>query len=205
MSIMCVSYQKIEDQRIHFSVFLINRIGLVDIHSFIAGPLALFQYGLYSAFMGCFVYCVLGTAKDITLGPTAIMSLMTATFATSPVTGDATLAVVLTLMCGIVQFVMSILHVGGYTSTECGIVYLETPLTVFNIMQLIVHCFVVVSVNCVDVLIIRLWVKWCMLATVWLQMYKECVASTHTLTECLSLIYMLLFQGFWSTLSRCLS
>ncbi|KAK2175762.1 hypothetical protein NP493_709g02012 [Ridgeia piscesae] len=70
------------------------------------------QYGLYSAFMGCFVYCVLGTAKDITLGPTAIMSLMTATFATSPVTGDATLAVVLTLMCGIVQFVMAILHVG---------------------------------------------------------------------------------------------
>ncbi|KAI0234937.1 Sodium-independent sulfate anion transporter [Lamellibrachia satsuma] len=70
------------------------------------------QYGLYSAFMGCFVYCIFGTAKDITLGPTAIMSLMTATFATSPVTGDATLAVVLTLMCGIVQFIMSVLHVG---------------------------------------------------------------------------------------------
>ncbi|EDO34158.1 predicted protein, partial [Nematostella vectensis] len=32
------------------------------------------QYGLYSAFMGCFVYCVFGTSKDITLGPTAIMS-----------------------------------------------------------------------------------------------------------------------------------
>ncbi len=34
------------------------------------------QYGLYSAFIGLFVYLVLGTAKDITLGPTAIMSLM---------------------------------------------------------------------------------------------------------------------------------
>jgi len=35
------------------------------------------QYGLYSAFMGCFVYCVFGSAKDITIGPTAIMALMT--------------------------------------------------------------------------------------------------------------------------------
>ena len=35
------------------------------------------QYGLYSAFMGCFVYCVFGSSKDITIGPTAIMALMT--------------------------------------------------------------------------------------------------------------------------------
>ena len=37
------------------------------------------QYGLYSAFMGCFTYCVFGSAKDITIGPTAIMALMTNT------------------------------------------------------------------------------------------------------------------------------
>ncbi|XP_052890352.1 sodium-independent sulfate anion transporter-like [Anopheles moucheti] len=34
------------------------------------------QYGLYSAFMGCFVYFLLGSCKDVTIGPTAIMSLM---------------------------------------------------------------------------------------------------------------------------------
>lgn len=34
------------------------------------------QYGLYSSFMGCFVYAIFGSAKDITIGPTAIMSLM---------------------------------------------------------------------------------------------------------------------------------
>ncbi|XP_050094860.1 sodium-independent sulfate anion transporter-like [Anopheles aquasalis] len=34
------------------------------------------QYGLYSAFMGCFVYCIFGSCKDVTIGPTAIMSLM---------------------------------------------------------------------------------------------------------------------------------
>lgn len=70
------------------------------------------QYGLYSAFMGVFVYCILGTAKDITLGPTAIMSLMTAAFAKSPVEKDPTYAIILCLMCGIVQFVMGVLNLG---------------------------------------------------------------------------------------------
>ncbi|KAL4240737.1 hypothetical protein ACF0H5_001525 [Mactra antiquata] len=70
------------------------------------------QYGLYSAFMGCFVYTILGTSKDITLGPTAIMSLMTAAFAASPVEGDATYAIVLCLFCGGVQFLMGFLHLG---------------------------------------------------------------------------------------------
>ncbi|ESP01400.1 hypothetical protein LOTGIDRAFT_212898 [Lottia gigantea] len=70
------------------------------------------QYGLYSSFMGCFVYCFLGTSKDITLGPTAIMSLMTGTFAISPIPNDATYAIILTLMCGVVQLVMGLLNLG---------------------------------------------------------------------------------------------
>ncbi|XP_076459235.1 sodium-independent sulfate anion transporter-like isoform X2 [Babylonia areolata] len=70
------------------------------------------QYGLYSAFMGCFVYMFLGTSKDVTLGPTAIMSLMTSIFATSPISKDPTLALVLTLMCGLVQLLMGVLNLG---------------------------------------------------------------------------------------------
>ncbi|XP_071132678.1 sodium-independent sulfate anion transporter-like isoform X2 [Mytilus edulis] len=70
------------------------------------------QYGLYSAFMGCFIYTFLGTSKDITLGPTAIMSLMTATFAMSPIKGDATYAIVLCLMTGVVQLAMGLLNLG---------------------------------------------------------------------------------------------
>lgn len=34
------------------------------------------EYGLYSGFMGCFIYTFFGSCKDITIGPTAIMSLM---------------------------------------------------------------------------------------------------------------------------------
>ncbi|CAB0038961.1 unnamed protein product [Trichogramma brassicae] len=35
------------------------------------------QYGLYSSFMGCFVYIIFGSVKDVTVGPTAIMGLLT--------------------------------------------------------------------------------------------------------------------------------
>ena len=35
------------------------------------------EYGLYSAFMGCFMYMIFGSCKDITIGPTAIMAIMT--------------------------------------------------------------------------------------------------------------------------------
>ncbi|XP_055918098.1 sodium-independent sulfate anion transporter isoform X2 [Eupeodes corollae] len=41
------------------------------------------QYGLYSAFMGCFVYILFGSCKDVTVGPTAIMALMVQGHATS--------------------------------------------------------------------------------------------------------------------------
>ncbi|KAG2461063.1 S2611 protein, partial [Polypterus senegalus] len=64
------------------------------------------QYGLYSSFMGCFVYCVLGTSKDITLGPTAIMSLLCASY----IDHDPVYAVLLTFLCGIIQCVTGILH-----------------------------------------------------------------------------------------------
>ena len=33
-------------------------------------------FGLYSAFMGCFFYFILGTSKDLAIGPTAVMSLI---------------------------------------------------------------------------------------------------------------------------------
>ena len=39
---------------------------------------AVFRYGLFSSFMGLFVYCVLGTSKDVSIGPTAIVSLIVA-------------------------------------------------------------------------------------------------------------------------------
>ena len=102
------------------------KISILEFYLFIC---FIVQYGLYSAFMGCFIYCFLGTSKDITLGPTAIMSLMTATFCAytnypshlkeheiqelqayfNPIQ-----AVVLSLFSGVVQFLMGALHIGSY-------------------------------------------------------------------------------------------
>lgn len=66
------------------------------------------QYGLYSSFMGCFIYCFLGTSKDITLGPTAIMSLLISLYAHK----DPTYAVLLTFLSGCIQLAMAVLHLG---------------------------------------------------------------------------------------------
>lgn len=68
--------------------------------------------------MGCFIYFLFGTSKDITLGPTAIMSLMTALFAATPVNvegepGNPTYAIILSFTSGIVQLLMGILSLGN--------------------------------------------------------------------------------------------
>ncbi|XP_045476525.1 sodium-independent sulfate anion transporter-like [Harmonia axyridis] len=67
------------------------------------------QYGLYSAFVGCFVYAIFGTCKDITIGPTALMSLMTY----QQVMGrNSDYAILLCFLSGIIQLLMAILHLG---------------------------------------------------------------------------------------------
>ncbi|XP_072319560.1 sodium-independent sulfate anion transporter [Eucyclogobius newberryi] len=66
------------------------------------------QFGLYSAFMGGFIYMFLGTSKDVTLGPTAIMSLL----CFSVVGGEPHRAVLLSLLCGLIQATMALLRLG---------------------------------------------------------------------------------------------
>ncbi|XP_072931937.1 sodium-independent sulfate anion transporter [Epargyreus clarus] len=67
------------------------------------------QYGLYSSFMGCFVYIIFGSCKDITLGPTALLALMTY----EQIQGrNFDYAVLLCFLTGVVQLVMGVLHLG---------------------------------------------------------------------------------------------
>jgi sodium-independent sulfate anion transporter 11 len=96
------------------------------------------QYGLYSSFMGVFVYCLLGTSKDITLGkhfnaflfllrsfsgPTAIMSMLVAQFCSRPDSwpteypaaisqSDPALAVNLTMLTGLILVILGVLNLG---------------------------------------------------------------------------------------------
>ena len=69
--------------------------------------------------MGCFVYAVLGTSKDIAIGPVAIVSLLVSSFALSPVPGDATYAIIVSLVSGAIQLLVGFLHIG---ESNCHVV-----------------------------------------------------------------------------------
>ncbi|XP_072044570.1 sodium-independent sulfate anion transporter-like isoform X2 [Amphiura filiformis] len=77
------------------------------------------QYGLYSAFMGCFVYFFLGTSKDVSVGPTAIMSLLVSMYGEKD-PNDKELhlpeyAVLMAFICGCIQFALGFFHLGALT------------------------------------------------------------------------------------------
>lgn len=59
--------------------------------------------------MGVFVYCLLGTSKDVTVGPTAVMCLMVAEYSRH---GDPNYAILLALLSGIIQIIMGFLDLG---------------------------------------------------------------------------------------------
>ncbi|XP_012526605.1 sodium-independent sulfate anion transporter [Monomorium pharaonis] len=67
------------------------------------------QYGLYSSFMGCFVYLVFGGSKDVTVGPTAIMALMVQKYVTG--LGED-FAVLMCFLSGAIITIMGVLHLG---------------------------------------------------------------------------------------------
>jgi sodium-independent sulfate anion transporter 11 len=78
----------------------------------ICGNVALLQYGLYSSFMSCFVYIFLGSCKDITIGPTAIMGIMTNPFV---VQNNPDFAVLLCFLVGCVMVLVGSLRLGKST------------------------------------------------------------------------------------------
>ncbi|CAL1675363.1 unnamed protein product [Lasius platythorax] len=69
------------------------------------------QYGLYGSFLGCFIYVIFGSCKDIPMGPTAIISLLTyqtISHLDSPVQH----AILLCFIAGIVELIMGIFGLG---------------------------------------------------------------------------------------------
>lgn len=67
------------------------------------------QYGLYSAFMGAMVYVIFGSCKDITIGPTALMALMTHDYVRGR---NADFAILLAFLAGCLQLLMACLRLG---------------------------------------------------------------------------------------------
>jgi hypothetical protein len=67
------------------------------------------QYGLYSSFLGCFVYIIFGSCKDVPMGPTAIAALLTYQAVNSK--GPAH-AILLCFLTGILQVLMGFFGLG---------------------------------------------------------------------------------------------
>ena len=68
------------------------------------------EHGLYSAIFGVFVYALLGSAKDVNVGPTVVSALMAKryiSFASSPL-----IATTLAFLSGIMLFVLGIFKLG---------------------------------------------------------------------------------------------
>jgi sodium-independent sulfate anion transporter 11 len=75
------------------------------------------QYGLYSAFIGVFIYCFFATSKDVSIGPVAVMSLevskvIHAVQEKNPDLPGAVIATILSLLCGSIAFGIGILRLG---------------------------------------------------------------------------------------------
>lgn len=69
------------------------------------------QYGLYSAFMGPFIYSILGTSKDAAVGPTAIVSLIVAGYSRDPMRSPG-YAALIAFCSGVILIAMFLLNLG---------------------------------------------------------------------------------------------
>lgn len=78
------------------------------------------QYGLYSSFMACFIYTLLGSCKDCPIGPTAIAAILTR----ENLHGlGPEFAVLLCFLSGCVELLMGILQLGAYSSSVSGVLW----------------------------------------------------------------------------------
>lgn len=69
---------------------------------------AIAQYGLYAELLGSFIYCILGSSRNVTIGPTAIMSLLVQTYAM--ISPD--LAVLSAFLSGLIILTMGLFNLG---------------------------------------------------------------------------------------------
>ncbi|KAI1315534.1 hypothetical protein EDD11_000670 [Mortierella claussenii] len=72
------------------------------------------QHGLYSAYIGAIFYCFMGTSKDLTIGPTAVISLITGELV-AELTGRLTPPEVAAISClcvGLLTLILGVLRLG---------------------------------------------------------------------------------------------
>lgn len=67
------------------------------------------QYGLYSGFLGSLIYVFFGTIKEVSIGPTSLMALLTLQYTQNR---PVELVILLTFLVGIVELCMGVFKLG---------------------------------------------------------------------------------------------
>ncbi|PSN48409.1 hypothetical protein C0J52_12089 [Blattella germanica] len=78
------------------------------------------QFGLYSAFLGGYLYVIFGTVKEVSIGPTAVMSLLTYEFTHGL---RIEYMALLTFLAGCIELLMGLLNLGFLID------FISTPVT----------------------------------------------------------------------------
>ncbi|XP_060653842.1 sodium-independent sulfate anion transporter isoform X1 [Drosophila nasuta] len=71
------------------------------------------QYGLYSSFVGGIVYAMLGSCRQVTIGPTALLALMTSRHTGFGLDSGPAYGILLCLISGVVELGMAVLKLGA--------------------------------------------------------------------------------------------
>lgn len=71
------------------------------------------QYGLYSAFVGGIIYALLGGCRQVTIGPTALLGLITSRHTSLGLNSGPAFAILLCFLSGIVELLMALLQLGA--------------------------------------------------------------------------------------------
>lgn len=71
------------------------------------------QYGLYSAFVGGIVYALIGGCRQVTIGPTALLGLITSRHTNLGLNSGPAFAILLCFLSGIVEMLMALLQLGA--------------------------------------------------------------------------------------------
>jgi len=87
------------------------------------------QYGLYGAFFGCLLYIIFGSCKDVPMGPTAVLSLLTFQQVGEYGIYAHYYAILLCFMTGCVMLLMGILGLGKCTNFDLPCQCLTIPST----------------------------------------------------------------------------
>lgn len=85
----------------------------------------IFQYGLYSSLCGGFIYVIFGTIPELSIAPTALISLLTFSYTNNIGFDNIHAAILLCFLAGCVELLCGIAHLGKYINTFASLDFIN--------------------------------------------------------------------------------